>query len=146
MSKFVSDVARMHKKFGVNDVIRGLDAEKLRWFLEFRKDFLQEELDELGTTMKKFDKGEITGLKAADDTVDALIDLIVVAITTLDAYEVDTAEAWKRVHQKNMMKKAGVNPNRPNELGLPDLIKPKNWTAPTHADNIGLLSKVFDVQ
>lgn len=47
MSKFVNDIAEMHEKFGVNEVIRGLDKEKLRWFLEFRERFLQEELDEM---------------------------------------------------------------------------------------------------
>jgi predicted HAD superfamily Cof-like phosphohydrolase len=83
------------------------------------------------------------GVKAADDTVDALIDLCVVAIGTLDAFDVNSDEAWNRVHKKNMEKEVGIKASRPNPLGLPDLIKPEGWTAPTHADNIGLLSKVY---
>lgn len=132
MSKdWVQDIAEMHQKYGVNPVVRNFDQEKLRAFLEFRIRFLQEELDE----MKKADN--------ADDVVDALVDLCVVAIGTLNAYDVDAYEAWNRVHVANMSKTPGVKASRPNPLGLPDLIKPEGWTAPTHQDNTGLLNKVF---
>ena len=136
-TNWVTDIAEMHTKFGVNPVIRGLDKEKLRTFLKFRIDFLREELTEMEDALM------LGGDKAADDTVDALIDLCVVAIGTLNAFDVDAHEAWNRVHAKNMQKNAGVNASRPNPLGLPDLIKPAGWTPPSHADNIGLLSKVF---
>lgn len=129
---WVYDIAKMHVKFGVNPVINTLDKEKLRTYLQFRIDFLQEELDEMRTA------------ETADDVVDALIDLCVVAIGTLNAFEVDAYEAWNRVHSKNMEKNPGVNATRPNPLGLPDLIKPAGWTPPTHADNVGLLSKVYN--
>ena len=42
-----------------------------------------------------------------------------------------------------MLKQVGVKPERPNPLGLPDLIKPKGWKAPSHADNHGNISKSF---
>jgi hypothetical protein len=137
---WVSDIAEMHTKYGVNAVIRTLDAEKLRAFLEFRIKFLQEELDELKL---EFDGNGATGLKAADNTVDALIDLCVVAIGTLNAFDVDAYEAWDRVHKANMTKEVGIKASRPNPLGLPDLIKPAGWVAPEHADNVGLLSEVY---
>jgi hypothetical protein len=41
-----ADIQDMHTKFKVNEVIRSLDKEKLAKFLEFRLNFLQEELDE----------------------------------------------------------------------------------------------------
>lgn len=138
---WVQDIAEMHTKFGVNPVIRTLDQEKLKTFLTFRIDFLQEELDEMREAA--FSPDYKSPATRADDIVDALIDLCVVAIGTLNAFDVDSHEAWKRVHTKNMMKNAGVNKNRPNPLGLPDLIKPEGWTAPTHADNVGLLSRIF---
>jgi len=131
-SAWVRNIAEMHTKFGVNPVIRNLDKEKLAQFLQFRIKFLQEELDEM------------TSADKAEDVVDALIDLCVVAIGTLDAFDVKSDEAWARVHRANMAKNAGVNPTRPNPLGLPDLIKPEGWTAPTHADNVGLLSKLYE--
>lgn len=140
---WVADMQAMHQKFGVNPVVRGFDKEKARAFLEFRIKFLQEELDEMSKALNDFDAGVIDGNKAGDDVVDAAIDLCVVAIGTLDAYDVNVYTAWNRVWQKNMEKEVGVKASRPNPLGLPDLVKPEGWTAPTHGDNIGLLTKVF---
>ena len=102
--------------------------------LKFRLDFLQEELNEAYTA------------KTADDVVDAMIDLIVVAIGTLNAYQVDPYTAWNRVHEANMTKNVGIKASRPNPLGLPDLVKPVGWTAPTHVDNVGLLQYCFGIQ
>lgn len=129
-TNWVKDMQEMHAKFGVNEVVRGLDKAKLTAFIQFRIKFLQEELDEMIVS----DNG--------DDTVDALIDLCVVAIGTLDALDVDAYTAWDRVLEANMAKEVGIKASRPNPLGLPDLIKPEGWTAPSHADNVGLLSKV----
>ena len=145
MSKnWVADMATMHHKFGVNPVVRNFDKEKARAFLEFRIRFLQEELDEMQKALNDYDSGTIDAVSAADDTVDALIDLCVVAIGTLDAYDVNSYTAWDRVYEKNMEKEVGIKASRPNPLGLPDLIKPEGWTAPSHADNIGTLKKVFE--
>ena len=134
---WVKDIAQMHTQFGVNTTIRTLDKEKLSAFLKFRIDFLQEEIDELKKAQASNDPAQ------AEDIVDALIDLCVVAIGTLDAFDVDSYTAWTRVYDANMAKNPGVNPTRPNALGLPDMIKPPGWTAPSHADNIGLLEKLF---
>ena len=145
MSKnWVADMAAMHHKFGVNPVVRNFDKEKARAFLEFRIRFLQEELDEMQKALNDYDSGNIDATTAADDIVDAAIDLCVVAIGTLDAYDVNSYTAWNRVYDKNMEKEVGIKASRPNPLGLPDLIKPEGWTAPTHADNVGLLNKVFE--
>lgn len=133
MSKdWVQDIKAMHDKFGVNPVVRNMDKEKLYAFLEFRVKFLQEELD------------EIKKAQAPDDVVDGLIDLCVVAIGTLNAFDIDSYEAWNRVHSANMAKQVGIKASRPNPLGLPDLIKPEGWTSPTHDDNTGLLPGLFD--
>lgn len=129
MSKdWVSDIADMHTKYGVNEKVREFDKEKLEKFLEFRISFLQEELNEL-----KDNKGN------PEEVVDALVDLCVVAIGTLDAFDVDAYAAWDRVHEANMSKEVGVKPSRPNPLGLPDLIKPEGWTAPSHEGNHGII-------
>ncbi len=42
-----------------------------------------------------------------------------------------------------MAKEVGIKPERPNPLGLPDLIKPADWKAPSHADNHGVISHSF---
>lgn len=124
------NMRKMHDKYGAHEVVEKFDSEKLTKFLEFRANFLQEELNELKTATNP------------DDVVDALIDLCVVAIGTLDLFKVDSHESWNRVWLSNLAKEVGVKASRPNKLGLPDLIKPEGWKAPTHADNVGLLAKV----
>ena len=131
-TNWVSDIIEMHDKFGVNRVVRTFDNDKLKKFLEFRIGCLQEELDELKDA------------KTADDAVDALIDLVVFAIGTLDTYGIDSCKAWDRVLVANLVKEVGIKEGRPNPWGLPDLLKPAGWTAPTHVDNVGLFAKVFD--
>ena len=79
-----------------------------------------------------------------EEIVDGLIDLIVFAAGTLDILKVDGQKAWEEVYKANMNKEVGIKPERPNPYGLPDLIKPDNWEAPTHGENTGILDKVFD--
>ena len=129
---WMADIAEMHMKFGVREATTNMDADKLKQYFDFRIRFLQEELDELKNATN------------ADDAVDALIDLCVVAIGTLDAYNVNSMEAWNRVHTANMAKQVGIKATRPNPLGLPDLIKPEGWESPVHYDNVGLLSAIFN--
>ena len=120
----------MHDKFGFHEAIGTMDNEKLRQMLKFRLNFLQEELN------------EAKNAESAEDIVDAMIDLCVVAIGTLDCFDVDAQEAWDRVHAANMAKERGIKPERPNPLGLPDLIKPAGWQAPSHEDNHGILDRI----
>jgi len=126
------DIHDMHEKYGVFQKVQQFDKEKLTKFLEFRIKFLEEEMNELKTA------------KNADDVVDALIDLCVVAIGTLDLFDVSASIAWDRVHEANMNKMVGIKESRPNPLGLPDLIKPEGWIAPSHTTNVGLFKLIFD--
>jgi len=130
---WVRDIAGMHKYYGVNDKVQEFDAEKLKQFLQFRMSFLMEELDETKKAVREND---------AEEIVDGLIDLCVVAIGTLDAMGIDSHEAWTQVLRANLAKEVGIKPERPNPLGLPDLIKPAGWKAPSHAKNHGLLTKL----
>ncbi len=131
-NNWAHDIMMMHEKYGVFNKVQAFDKEKLNKFLEFRIKFLEEEINELSTA------------ETADDIVDALIDLCVVAIGTLDLFDVDARLAWDRVHEANMNKQVGIKESRPNPLGLPDLVKPEGWTAPSHKDNVGLLGLLFD--
>ena len=142
-TNWVQDIADMHQKYGVNPVVRNFDKDKLAAFLKFRIDFLQEELDEMRNAIANRQASVLDTTNASDDVVDALIDLCVVAIGTLDAFDVNAYEAWDRVHKANMNKEVGVKASRPNPLGLPDLVKPEGWVAPTHKDNLGLMAKAL---
>ena len=138
MNNWVNDIHQMHAKFGVHDwvdkQVKFGNKDKLNEFLRFRLRFLQEELDEMGTAVDE---------KNPEEIVDALIDLCVVAIGTLDAFGVDAHKAWDTVHNANMAKEPGVKESRPNPLGLPDLIKPEGWEGPDHDGNHGYIANAL---
>ena len=127
---WMQDIKEMHDHYGFRAwVEKNKDnPEILKTLLKFRLDFLKEELTEAYTALEEGNGEEIT---------DAMIDLCVVAIGTLDMFSVDSEKAWDEVHRANMAKQPGVKPNRPNPLGLPDLIKPEGWVGPNHDGNIG---------
>lgn len=133
MTDWVEDMNKMHSKYGVHSAIENMDKDTLKKFLQFRIDFLQEELDELKANVDN-----------PEEIVDALIDLCVVAIGTMDAFNIDAHKAWKEVFRANMEKEVGVKATRPNPLGLPDLIKPKDWVGPSHKGNYGYLNFIID--
>jgi predicted HAD superfamily Cof-like phosphohydrolase len=138
MSKdWVEDISTMHFKYGVHEWLRknGNNKELMRQFLEFRLKFLEEELNETRAAVIMDENPE--------EVVDGLIDLCVVAIGTLDAFGIDAHKAWDEVLKANMAKEPGVKESRPNPLGLPDLIKPEGWEAPSHKENYGLLTNTF---
>ena len=130
---WVRDIAGMHRYYDVNEKVNEFDKEKLQQFLNFRMAFLDEELAETKKAVRE---------KNAEEIVDGLIDLCVVAIGTLDSMGIDSYTAWDKVLRANLAKEVGVKPERPNPLGLPDLIKPAGWKAPSHANNHGLLTKL----
>ena len=136
MSKnWVKDINEMQYKYGVHKWIHENrnQPDNLKKYLEFRIDFLQEELGETESALIDMD---------AEEIVDGLIDLCVVAIGTLDAFGVDPYKAWDEVLKANLAKEVGVKPSRPNPLGLPDLIKPEDWEGPDHNDNHGKLNNI----
>ena len=134
MSKdWVKDIHLMQGKYLTRQWVKD-NPEKWKAFLDFRVDFLREELEETEAALVSMD---------AEEIVDGLIDLCVVAIGTLDAFGVDPYKAWDEVLQANMAKEVGEKPSRPNPLGVPDLVKPEGWTGPSHKGNHG---KFNDIQ
>jgi len=96
MSKdWVKDIHDMQTKYGTRAWMSKATHEQKKKFLEFRIDFLREELDETETALIGMD---------AEEIVDGLIDLCVVAIGTLDAFDVDPYVAWNEVLKANMNK------------------------------------------
>jgi len=133
MSKdWVKDIHVMQGKYLTRQWVER-NPEKLKEFLKFRIAFLQEELDE---TRKAY------MIEDSEEIVDGLIDLCVVAIGTLDAFGVDPYKAWDAVLEANMNKEVGKKPSRPNPLGVPDLIKPEDWEAPSHQGNHGKFNDI----
>jgi predicted HAD superfamily Cof-like phosphohydrolase len=116
-------------------VIDKMDKDKLRKFLKFRTECIQEEVDELDQAVRGKEVN-------AEETVDALIDICVFAIGTLDLFGVDGHKAWREVYEANMNKEIGIKKERPNPFGLPDLIKPDGWEPPIHTGNHGKLEDI----
>lgn len=122
MSKdWVSDIAEMHRKFGLDKAF--MDGN----FLRFRQRFQEEELKELDEAINE---------KNPEKLVDALIDICVVAIGTLDNAKVNSYQAWDEVFRANMQKEVSSNPTRVGSKGF-DLIKPEGWVGPSHEGNTG---------
>ena len=134
---WVYDIARMHDKFGVTDWVfdnTEVGSDKVKELMKLRMRMLTEEYAE---TMNAYLQGD------AEEFVDGLIDLCVIAIGTLDISGVDASTAWNSVLDANTSKSTGVKPGRPNPLGLPDLIKPDDWEAPNHLCNHGSLKDII---
>jgi hypothetical protein len=133
----VHDMYMMHEKFGVHEWFEKNKEDKglMRKYIAFR---LMMQYEELGETMSA-----ALVQSNPEEVVDGLIDTIVFAIGTLDIMGVDTKKAWDEVYQANMSKQAGVKPGRPNKFGLPDLLKPTGWRAPSHAGNHGNLTEIL---
>ena len=123
------DIRGFNKRYGFDEWVRN-NPDKRDVYLQYRHDLLLEELNETATAIKNNDPEEI---------VDGLIDICVIAIGTLESYQVDAGKAWDEVHRANMKKKVGVKPTRPNPLKLPDLYKPATWEEPSHKKNTGVL-------
>ena len=136
MTDWAHDIHMMHHKFGVKDWFKKNkdDKDLMKKYLKFRLDMCQEEVTETFDAMNAGDSEEI---------VDGLIDMCVFAIGTLEVLGVNGNEAWTKVFDANMTKSPGVKPGRPNPFGLPDLLKPEGWTAPTHRGNHGSLSDIL---
>ena len=132
MSDWANDISNMHQKFGVKDWFEANKDNKdlMDKYIRFRLSMCKEELDETLDAIEA---------KDAEEIVDGLIDMCVFAIGTLDVFGVNANDAWDRVFEANMVKSVGVKEGRPNPFGLPDLMKPEGWTAPSHEGNHGQL-------
>lgn len=114
-------VKAFHRKFGLHP----LGSEFTPEVVEYRVDFLKEELKELIVAYAKDDK---------EGVLDALVDLVYVAMGTADLHGYDFDEAFRRVHAANMQKqRAGTAEHSKRRTAL-DVIKPAGWQAPDLSD------------
>lgn len=145
---FFGDIARFHERFALE--YRGkprlLDSE----LAEFRIKFLQEELDEykkateeatkyLRQSSLPFDTSEEDDAWPdlacyLEKQLDALVDLVYVAIGTAYLHGYDFNEAWRRVHNANMKKIRAHKVDESKRGSTYDVVKPVGWEAPNHYD------------
>jgi len=115
-----ADIAGMHQKFGMTYNLKpqALNHETLM----ARAEFIQEELDELKQAIAHNDYFE---------TIDALVDIVVVVKGTAAMMGLRWSKHWDEVHRANMTKERGRNPKRPDLKE--DLVKPMGWAGPSHS-------------
>ena len=126
-ANIVDDMRAFTVKFGFDK--DKFDKEKLK----FRNQLLTEELLEIQQAL---------GAKDAEEVVDGLIDLVVIAVGTLVLAGVDVDKAWNEVMRANMSKVRGVKKGRENSGGF-DVTKPEGWKAPSHNYNHGNLDAIL---
>jgi len=119
----LKDIAAFHEKFEL--AYRGTHRCLAPDVAEFRAKFMQEELNEY---IKATAEGDMEG------QLDALVDLVYVALGTAYLSGFPFQAAWDEVHSCNMMKvKAGPN-GEGSKRGSPhDVIKPEGWKGPNYA-------------
>ena len=122
MSNF-SDVGDFHEKFGLHrsDTEAGLQRVS-NDLLDFRKKFLQEELDEFNRGLEEGDEAEM---------FDALLDLVYVAMGTAHLLGYPWQQGWEAVQAANMAKVRASKDGKDSKRGSSwDIVKPAGWTPP----------------
>ena len=120
MTDLMRDIQEFHEKFGLeyNGPPRNLPSD----LEQFRTDFMREELAEYQTTHMKAKK------------LDALVDLVYVAIGTAYLHGFDFNEAWRRVHEANMKKVRAKRADQSKRGSTYDVVKPPGWQPPNLID------------
>lgn len=113
------DVVEFHHKFNLNP--NDVTPEQYQQLLDFRKRFLEEELDEF-----------IKGLEEEDDAqmFDALLDLVYVAMGTAYLLGYPWEDGWDAVQAANMAKVRADSASNSKRGSAWDVVKPDGWTAP----------------
>jgi predicted HAD superfamily Cof-like phosphohydrolase len=134
------DIKDFHEKFELtyNGKPRVLEEE----LAKFRVGFLAEELGEYAFGGDEDNINILAGIVKEDlspplkleDQLDALVDLVYVAIGTAYLQGFDFNEAWRRVHEANMKKVRALREVDSKRGSIYDVIKPPGWEAPNLRD------------
>lgn len=146
---YFEDIRRMYEdKYGLD--LGRLDMGISEEILSFRVKFMLEEIREytqaLGYELRYGGEdfqlhsvdfrelGDIAREPFHDDALDALVDLVVVALGTAVLHKYPFDEAWTEVLAANLQKVVGAG-KRGTSF---DLVKPSGWKPPNHAVTIAL--------
>jgi predicted HAD superfamily Cof-like phosphohydrolase len=119
MTTMLDDIKAFHEKF---DLTPAPEPQFLdRDTMLFRLNFLHEELSELATAIHEQDLTEV---------LDALVDIVYVALGTAYLMDLPFADAWDEVHASNMAKVRAVHESESKRGSKADVIKPPGWAPP----------------
>ncbi len=143
----VQDIVDFHRKF--DQEYTGLPRCLPEDLGVFRGKFLQEELSEYNWHRQHAehegsfrDDPEYSDPAAyafrLEHMLDALVDLVYVALGTAHLHGFNFREAWRRVQRANMSKvrkdRADADAIDSGRAPKYDIVKPKEWVAPSHID------------
>jgi predicted HAD superfamily Cof-like phosphohydrolase len=119
MTDILKDIDNFHKKYGFekNEKIDIPDNNEL---INFRTAFLMEELAEYTNAITK---------KDAAGALDALVDIVYIALGTAWLFNLPFEKAWTEVQKANMNKIRAKDKTGKRGTKF-DVVKPKDWKAP----------------
>jgi predicted HAD superfamily Cof-like phosphohydrolase len=119
MTDILKDIDNFHKKYGFekNEKIDIPDNSEL---INFRTAFLMEELAEYTNAITK---------KDAAGALDALVDIVYIALGTAWLFNLPFEKAWNEVQKANMSKIRAKDKTGKRGTKF-DVVKPKDWKAP----------------
>ena len=115
----INDIDRFHKKFGFEKTDKP-DIPDDPELVNFRTSFLLEELAEYSQAITKKDTA---------GALDALVDIVYIALGTAWLFNLPFEKAWKEVQRANMEKIRAKDTTGKRGTKF-DVIKPKNWKPP----------------
>ena len=126
------DIDAFHKKykFEKNEKVGIPDDNEL---VNFRTSFLMEELAEYTQAITK---------KDAAGALDALVDIVYIALGTAWLFNLPFEKAWDQVQKANMSKIRTKSKSKKRGTSF-DVVKPKGWKGPSHEDNHGNITDSF---
>ncbi len=121
------DVGEFHDRFGLGTFGTVRPGALPPDVFKFRQDFMEEELQEHNLAHTSLDRDALLAL-------DALVDLVYVALGTAHLMGIDFNAHWRLVHEKNMQKEraSGAADPRSKRGHSLDVVKPVGWTPPDH--------------
>lgn len=143
MADLMKDIRAFHEKFELtyDGKPRVLKPE----LAVFRIDFMIEEVEEYSRAITAAhselhepgllkDKDRAFIAEQLEKQLDALVDLVYVALGTAYLHGFDFNEAWRRVHEANMKKVRARNAGESKRGSIYDVVKPAGWEPPSHID------------
>lgn len=119
MTDLLKDIDNFHKKYGFEKNEK-IDIPNNNELINFRTAFLMEELAEYTNAITK---------KDAAGALDALVDIVYIALGTAWLYNLPFEKAWNEVQKANMSKIRAKDKTGKRGTKF-DVIKPKDWKAP----------------
>ena len=119
MVDLIDDINRFHRKFGFKKTDKPSIPDDPE-LVNFRTSFLIEELAEYTNAITQKNKAEV---------LDALVDIVYIALGTAWLFNLPFEKAWKEVQRANMEKIRAKDTTGKRGTKF-DVIKPKNWKPP----------------